>query len=303
MPNTVTDEQLIELYATMQSVWKVGERVGLSGQQVHARLKAVGATRPARAFTDGERAVLIAEYETHADTGKLSELAERMGRTRQYLARQARALGLTNRNRSKTHMVERMSARALAWHAQHQHPRGFLGGKHTDAARAVMSAKVKARMAAMTVEQMTARNMKMLKTKSANGTMVLPRNGASWKAGWREIGGQRAYFRSRWEANYARYLELLRASGDIKSWEHEPETFWFDGVRRGAVSYLPDFKVIDCDDSVSYHEVKGWMDDRSATKLKRMKRYHPTVRMVLVDVGRYRMIESRLSQQIPGWER
>ena len=57
---------------------------------------------------------------------------------------------------------------------------------------------------------------------------------ASWKAGWREIGGQRIYARSRWEANYARYLEWLRANGSIAKWEHEPETFWFEGIKRGT---------------------------------------------------------------------
>ena len=58
----------------------------------------------------------------------------------------------------------------------------------------------------------------------------------------RAAGGRRedlgeTWFRSSWEANYARYLNLLARMKIVERWEYEPETFWFDGVKRGAVSY------------------------------------------------------------------
>jgi hypothetical protein len=101
-------------------------------------------------------------------------------------------------------------------------------------------------------------------------------------AGWRTIGGIRFYARSKWEANYARYLEFLKRQGEILLWEHEAETFWFDDIKRGVRSYLPDFRVTYPDYRVEHHEVKGWMDPKSATKLKRMAKYHPGATVILI---------------------
>lgn len=122
------------------------------------------------------------------------------------------------------------------------------------------------------------------------------------KAGWREIGGQRCYFRSRWEANYARYLEWLIVQGHVVKWEHEPKTFWFENIKRGVRSYLPDFRVELPGGYVEYHEVKGWMDGKSKTKLKRMAKYYPDVTLVLIDAPRYRAIAKKMRYIIPGWE-
>ena len=123
-----------------------------------------------------------------------------------------------------------------------------------------------------------------------------------WKAGWREFGGVRKFYRSRWESNYARYLEFQKSQKLIKSWEHECETFWFEGIRRGCVSYLPDFKVTKNDGTVEYHEVKGWMDDRSKVKIKRMAQYHPDVVLIIINEKSYKAIERTMSKIIPNWE-
>lgn len=109
------------------------------------------------------------------------------------------------------------------------------------------------------------------------------------------------FFRSRWEANFARYLEFLRLRGEIETWEHEPETFWFEKIRRGVRSYTPDFRVTE--KGLTYFiEVKGYMDAKSATKLKRMRIYHPGVRVDVVDRRTYRDLESKLGRVIPNWE-
>lgn len=104
-----------------------------------------------------------------------------------------------------------------------------------------------------------------------------------FRAGWDEVGGQRCYFRSGWEWRYAKHLEMLRKSGVITSWEHEPKTFWFTDIKRGVRSYLPDFFVQYPDGSNEFHEVKGYMDSRSRTKLKRMAKYYPYVTVRVVD--------------------
>lgn len=121
-------------------------------------------------------------------------------------------------------------------------------------------------------------------------------------ADWREIGGRRIYFRSRWEANYARWLELLRTRGKIRSWEHEPKTFWFEGIKRGVCSYLPDFEVTNPDGSTYLVEVKGWMTPRSKTAIKRMAKYHPTVKLLVVDQKQYARLGRDVRHVVPGWE-
>ena len=140
-----------------------------------------------------------------------------------------------------------------------------------------------------------------MKTKVGKGVPINPRK-ASWKAGWREIGGVRKYYRSRWEANYARYLVAAKEAKLIADWKHEPTTFWFEAIKRGTRSYLPDFLVVGIDGSEIYHEVKGWMDDRSKTKLKRMRIYHPTVALKVIEKPEYLAIAKDWCEKISDWE-
>ena len=123
----------------------------------------------------------------------------------------------------------------------------------------------------------------------------------SYKAEWHIIGGKRNYYRSGWEANYAYYLEWLKQKKQIVDWEHEPDTFWFILIKRGVRSYLPDFKVTNVDSSIEYHEVKGRMDSKSATKIKRMKKYHPKIKLVVIDSSAYRSIEKTMKPIIKEW--
>lgn len=118
-------------------------------------------------------------------------------------------------------------------------------------------------------------------------------------------GGRRAdlegrYFRSRWEANYARYLRWLVSIGEIQGWEYEPRTFTFP-LRRGTTTYTPDFAITENDGRVVYHEVKGWMDAKSRTRLARMAKYHPDVSLLVIDEAAYRAI-ARWAGLIEGWE-
>lgn len=120
-------------------------------------------------------------------------------------------------------------------------------------------------------------------------------------AAWRSFGGKRCYFRSSWEANYGRYLQWIKERGEIKDWRHEPYTFWFHGVDRGCVSYLPDFKVLKDDNSHYWVEVKGYMDPKSKTKLSRMKKFYPDELVYVVDKNWFKANQI-LSGIIPGWE-
>src|SRR5512146_3171839 len=123
----------------------------------------------------------------------------------------------------------------------------------------------------------------------------------------RAHGGRRPdldnrYFRSMWEANWARYLNFLVQHRAIREWQYEPDTFWFDRIKRGTRSYTPDFRVTENDGQVIYHEIKGWLDRESRTKLSRMAIYHPSVRVQVIDKHAYRRAARSLSRLIPGWE-
>jgi hypothetical protein len=126
-------------------------------------------------------------------------------------------------------------------------------------------------------------------------------SGVRSKAGWRTIGGKKCYFRSLSESNYARFLEWQRKLGCIKDWEHEPQTFWFEGIRRGCVSYLPDFKIICNDDTHFWVEVKGYMDPKSQTKIRRFRKYFPKEELQIVDMNWFKK-NGHLSKVIMGWE-
>lgn len=92
---------------------------------------------------------------------------------------------------------------------------------------------------------------------------------------WYEIDGRSFYFKSKWEVQFAEYLTFLKKNKSIKDWEYESKTFWFESIKRGTRSYLPDFKVIKEDGSHYWAEVKGYLDPRSKTKLRRFAKYYP----------------------------
>jgi hypothetical protein len=116
--------------------------------------------------------------------------------------------------------------------------------------------------------------------------------------------------RSKMEANIARYLGWLVRQKQIARADYEPtddetgraEEFWFLDEPRGARSYRPDFKVWNNDGSVYYIEVKGWMDAKSKTKLARMAKYYPDVKIELWGIDKYRAIQKQVGRIIRNWE-
>lgn len=126
------------------------------------------------------------------------------------------------------------------------------------------------------------------------------------KTGIQHSGGKRAdlgglYVRSSWEANYARYLNWLQKNGEIECWEYEPDTYEFP-VKRGNRSYTPDFKIFYSDGTYEYHEVKGYMNSHSAVKLKRMAKYYPDEKLILIDSEVYKALAKDMRLIIKNWE-
>lgn len=297
------DAAVVAAYAETGSIWLAAAKLGISGQTVQNTLVRLNVPRSMRRFTDADKARLLAEYETYANQGKLADLAAEMGRTRHFLCRQAKALGITARDRARPYFSEPCSVRAKAQIAKNGHPRGFQGHTHTAKARATQGMASLAMWASLGEEERAALTLKQMRTKVENGTSIAPeRPAASWKAGWREIDGQRAYFRSAWEANYARYLGWMRQRGEILEWKHEPEVFWFEAIKQGVRSYKPDFRVVEASGEIRYHEVKGWMDSRSRTCMQRMGKYHPSKIIILIDSKAYKSIEAQMAPILDGWE-
>lgn len=82
---------------------------------------------------------------------------------------------------------------------------------------------------------------------------------------------------------YAKYLQFLKEKNLILEWEYEPETFWFLEIKRGCRSYKPDFKITNLDGTFYWGEVKGFLDAKSKTKIKRFNKYYPNEKLVIID--------------------
>ena len=120
----------------------------------------------------------------------------------------------------------------------------------------------------------------------------------TWKAQWAKVGPHFHYFRSSWEVTYALYLEEKRYNGEIEYWEPESCTFWFNKINERVKTYTPDFCVYENDGTETFHEVKGWMDERSISSLKLMKICFPSITVVLIDKQRYHQLFGKVARKL-----
>jgi hypothetical protein len=187
---------------------------------------------------------------------------------------------------------------------ENEHPRGYLGHHPSKATRKLISEASRKMWedpeSKLNSEEHKQRRSDQMSKRQREGKL---RKGYSrGKMGKRDdLGG--LYVRSSWEANYARYLNWLISVDQITKWEYEVDEFEFIEIKRGTRSYRPDFKVTNLDGSIEYHEVKGWMDQKSITKLKRMAKYYPDVKLILIDKDAYYAIAQDVKGFIPNWER
>lgn len=198
------------------------------------------------------------------------------------------------------------SKRMRAYLAEHGHPRGALGMRHTVESKSAMSHGQRLANARRTPEQEAERVRKRNMTNieiygTANPGFENQTNPYSrGKRGYAlDLPGM--FFRSSWEVNYARYLEWLKDQGEIQEWAYEPQRFVFHGVTRAPVTYCPDFRIVEGNGDVVFHEVKGWMDSASKSKLKRMKKFYPDVQVIVVDKDGYNALARSVSAIVPHW--
>ena len=111
----------------------------------------------------------------------------------------------------------------------------------------------------------------------------------------RRPGLNNTYFRSRWEANAAAWLQWQTIV-----YEYEPKRFVFPGIKGRNYSYLPDFFL---PAENRYLEVKGWLTPDDKVRLHRMARWFPEIRIEVIPKAFFQAIcRQRMCRLIPAWE-
>lgn len=107
------------------------------------------------------------------------------------------------------------------------------------------------------------------------------------KQGYRD--DLRIYFRSSWEANFARYLNFLG-----KSWVYEPRQF----LLSSGISYIPDFYL---PSEEIYYEIKGAWVGKAKEKV-RLAIEEYGIKLIVIDFDEYKKISNEYSTKISEWE-
>jgi hypothetical protein len=285
-------------------------------------------------YTIKERKTIVESYKENLFSGKtawLEKLSKKLGRSKSNISRYARTLGLTNRHRKikvwkqcfwcgdyfyvfqkskrqncSVKCGNLMGIQKKVFPTYKVHPRGMKGKTHSEAYKKECSRRLKAMWKdpdcifhSESYKQAFSNKMSeiMIHRLKNNKERIYSRT----KKGWKIIGNKRYFFRSSWESNVAKYLQWLKEKGEIKEWEYEATTFWFEKIKRGVRSYTPDFKITEKDGTHNYIEVKGWMDTKSRTKLKRMAKYYPNETLHLYDESVYNDLKKKISK-ICNWD-
>lgn len=114
----VSDDAISDAYRRLGNIWMVAEEVGLCGQSVHERLLRLNIIKKMNVFTEKDKSDLCDKYQTYKDIGKLDDLAKEMGRTKQFICRKAKTLGLTDRHSFKPYAEKKDSNPYSRYHAR-----------------------------------------------------------------------------------------------------------------------------------------------------------------------------------------
>ena len=109
------------------------------------------------------------------------------------------------------------------------------------------------------------------------------------KAGIRLDIDSKLYFFSRWEANFARILNLLKVK-----WIFQPRTF---DLR--TQKYTPDFYLPDYD---SYIEIKNFLSEYSLNRDNQFRSLYPDLKLILILKEDYFKLQEEFSGYIKNWE-
>ena len=267
-------------------------------------------------FTDEEKSKIENFYNNNLNEIDLDNFAKTLGRQKTSISRYARKVGLTKDNRPFSEdsinkrknsllrfrnsdkyqsKIKPQQTQLLTYYAQNKHPMGMKDKHHSDLTRNKMSLSRIELFESMSYEEKHAIAMKAVETKRKNGGFHTTSNAYSrCKGGFRKDIG--CYFRSAWEANIARILNLFRIE-----WLYECKRFSFDNETNGVLSYQPDFYLPQYN---KWIEVKGWMDEKSKKRLELFKKYYPEEfsNLILIENKEYIKISNKYSLVIDNWE-
>ena len=224
------------------------------------------------------------------DILNLTQLSELINRDITFISRKAREMELTDmfRPMSKEEKIKMSVFQKDLLSNPDNHPRGFLGKKHNENTKIKMGIASKEYWDKLTDDEIIEMKNKANKTKIKNYKIVNPygsncKTYSKGKSGIRnDLNNQ--YFRSSWEANFARYLNYLNIE-----WKYEIKRFIFKEEIRGCLSYTPDFYLPKYDIWV---EIKGWMTNNAILRLNNFKTYYPEEfnKLILVDEQKYNVL-------------
>jgi hypothetical protein len=318
------DARLRALYLRGQGAAEIGGTLGRTVGSIRNRCLVLGLAEKHRAWTEEEIRQLRAAYASATAGGPigLEALGKTLGRNWHNLSRKARQLGLTDLSRPKTTQprlplagLERgsqahralISANTRAALQRNGHPRGMLGKKHTPENIAKCQAGWRRWWEAINPEAHQDRIDRMLATRVARhgrGTAAPDEAIYSFARRGRRADLGDMFFRSAWEANYARYLNHCIEKGVLTSWQYEPRTFVFPNQKRDVMSWTPDFVVVEAETGWErIHEVKGKWTDRFDRQLELLEQYYPEwATLMLISEDMYRDLDRWARGRIPYWE-
>jgi len=252
-------------------------------------------------WSKDEEEMLKKEYENKTD---IKIIAKKMGKTPASIKAKAHDMNITDKSKYYTQEQINFIIKNKDL-LTYKDLSKFLGKSEANICRkmkelGITKKKIKSKYwENITPKQKEARKLKQRETKIKNGTlnpMRFQKNPYSRAKSGKREDLNNTYFRSAWEANIARYYNYI----GIK-WEYEPKTFIFENIKRGSVSYTPDFYLPEED---KWIEIKGYMDSKSKTKLKRFARQYPEEykKLELIQQKEYNEIKRKMSGFIKNWE-
>lgn len=282
---------------------KIANHLNRTKRAIISKASLLGVSKPHN-YTEYEKQYIRENYKSF----NLREIANHLNRPKENIVRWARENGIERTGKKKEFVKEKVyadpketfkkkSKSMKEWHANHTHP--FLGKKHNEKVKKEQSKRAKNYFENQTEEEKNKRRKNQRYSRIKNGTLYVHGNGETGysrgRNGYRKDLGK-YFFKSAWEANYARYLNYL----NIK-WEYEPKRFIFHNVEYMPISYAPDFYLPEYDQWV---EIKGWKDEKSKKRLNRFKEHYPEEykKLILIQEKEYAEIDEKYKDIIKNWE-
>lgn len=270
---------------------EIGRLLGKTRNAVRGKAWELKLRKKALPYSEEEMQIIRTLYGKNIP---LTQIANKLNRPRTCVCHMAGVMGLTDMNRQRQLSDEQrqeMSNRTREWLRKHGHPRGYREIRTCPMCSRFFEVKHSLKQECCSCSCATRKRMK--------GMNMFSRS----KIGKRkDLNGQ--FFRSNYEANYARLLNFFIENGsDITRWEYEPDTFEFKNIKRGTRFYTPDFKVFFNDGHIEYHEVKGWDYPKGITARKRFARNFPHLKLMLIDGDYFKAIKRQgVDRLINNWE-